>query len=239
MAHSEARFLAGTSGIAELTNAISNAIEGESADCSTADVKAADCNVVAENSDISLPLGGLASLSLGAVDNYAGAQGTGASRASSGVIGDNGFIDTDYDGPDGSVTVGLSNGSLTGPIGDALADVTARIGAVSGQADADKNAVTTDYNIAGATVEADLKILETINTQLESALSGYNLLGTLSGTNEITLSELSELFPDRARSAARRTGRAHLADRRPDDHVPEHQRPDLCAGRLLGWRRHD
>lgn len=195
VAHSEARFLAGTSGIAELTDAISRAIEGESADCSKATVKASDCNVVNENSDISLPLGGLASLSLGAVDNYASAKSDGTSRASSGVIGDNGFIDTDYDGTKGSVTLNLSNGSLTGPIGDALADVTAKIGAVSGQADANKNTVTRDYNIAGATVEADLKILDTINTQLASALGGYNLLGTLSGTNEITLSRLSQLFP--------------------------------------------
>lgn len=196
VAHSEARFLAGTSGIADLTDAISRAIEGESADCSTDAISADDCNAVEENSDVALPIGDAASLTLGAVDNYAGANSNGTSRASSGVIGDNGFIDTDYDGPDGAVTLGLSNGSLTGPIGDALADVTARIGAVSGQADADKDAVTRDYNIASATVEADLPILDTINTALEENLEGFDFLGTLDGTDEITLSELSELFPE-------------------------------------------
>jgi hypothetical protein len=195
VSHSEARFLAGTSGIAEVTDAISRAVEGQSADVSTAQAKAGDRNDVQQQDDVAIPLGGLASISLGAVDNYASASSDGTALASSGVVGDNGLINTDYDGPKGSVTINLEDGSLTGPVADALADVKATVGAVSAQAQADKGAVSRKYNIANASLDASLPALTTINTQLSDALGGYNLLSTLTGTNEITLSNLAPLFP--------------------------------------------
>lgn len=195
--HAEARFLAGQNGLGDVADQVSRAIEGKEATCDAAALKAGECPVTAEQSDIQIPVGDLAGLTLGAVDNFTEAGADGTSRASSGVIGDNGFIDTDYDGPDGSVTLSLDNGRLTGPVAQALADVQVSLGAVSAQAsyDAKTNQVERDYNIASADVTASLPILTTINSQLESALEGYNLLETLTGTNAITLSKLSELFP--------------------------------------------
>lgn len=193
----EARFLAGTQGLGTVADQISRAIEGEEAVCDVAALTAGDCPILAENSDISIPVGEIPGLTLGAVDNFALASDDGTSRASSGVVGDNGFIDTDYDGPDGSVTLDIENGLLTEALSEAVADIDVTLGAVSAQADYDANTddVTRDYNIASADVELALPVLTEINEQLGSALDDYNLLGTLAGTNALNTAALGELFP--------------------------------------------
>lgn len=195
--HAEARFLGGVNGLGQVADQVSRAIEGQEADCTEALLRAGECPVIAEQSDIQIPLGELAGLTLGAVDNYAEAGDDGTSFASSGVVGDDGFIDTDYEGPEGSVTLELADGQLTGPVADALADVDISLGAVSAQAgyDAATDTVERDYNIASAVVTADLPVLDTINEGLAGALADYNLLGTIGNTDNITLSQLGELFP--------------------------------------------
>lgn len=195
--HAEARFLGGTNGLGLVADQVSRAIEGQEADCSAEDLEANDCPVIAEQSDIQIPIGDLAGLTLGAVDNYAEAGEDGTSLASSGVVGDDGFIDTDYEGPEGSVTLELNEGQLTGPVADALADLQISLGAVSAQAsyDAVTDTVERDYNIASATVQAELPVLDTINDALSGALEDFDLLGEIGNTNSISLSTLGDLFP--------------------------------------------